>query len=304
MTGDTARLPDFFVVGHAKSGTTALYEMLRRHPEIYMPDLKEPWFFASDMRPRFQPPRAGVPPQTLDDYRELFAAARPGQRVGEASSSYLWSRTAAQRIAEVRPEAQIIALAVPLGIVFVQATGSGVFSRYESLTQTNPTTSCKDCKRGVLKHIPHQISVAPFGVGLGSVAAAGGFGGKPNPEEVQKLSGETQYSFLTDEVGAPGLLLWTAFMFTLIGLSGFRLRRIEDPEMRIWLAAISAPLIAMVIMGTSGLVSASGTFGPYLWFAAGTCAYWLAGPGLTRPPGDRIAAPGNDPRLVPAGSAP
>ena len=110
MTSVPVRLPDFFIVGHAKSGTTALYEMLRGHPQIYMPDLKEPWFFASDMRPRFQPPRAGVLPQTLDEYRELFAAAQPGQRVGEASSSYLWSRTAAQRIAEVRPDAQIIAL--------------------------------------------------------------------------------------------------------------------------------------------------------------------------------------------------
>ena len=31
------RLPDFFIVGHPKCGTTALYEMLRRHPQIYMP---------------------------------------------------------------------------------------------------------------------------------------------------------------------------------------------------------------------------------------------------------------------------
>jgi hypothetical protein len=104
------RLPDFFIVGHAKSGTTALYEMLRRHPEIFMPALKEPWFFASDMRPRFQPRRAGAPPQTLEEYRALFAGARAGQRIGEASSSYLWSETAARAIAEVRPDARIIAI--------------------------------------------------------------------------------------------------------------------------------------------------------------------------------------------------
>src|SRR3954453_2008901 len=90
-----ARLPDFFIVGHAKSGTTALYEMLRRHPQIYMPELKEPWFFATDMRPRFQPRRMGVPPQTLQEYAELFTDAGPDQSIGEASSSYLWSRTAA-----------------------------------------------------------------------------------------------------------------------------------------------------------------------------------------------------------------
>jgi hypothetical protein len=104
------RLPDFFIVGHAKSGTTALYEMLRRHPQVYMPDFKEPWFFASDMRPRFKPPRAGVLPETLEEYMSLFAGARPDQRVGEASASYLWSRTAARAIAEVQPAARIIAI--------------------------------------------------------------------------------------------------------------------------------------------------------------------------------------------------
>ncbi len=35
-------MPDFFIVGHPKCGTTALYEMLRRHPQIFMPALKEP----------------------------------------------------------------------------------------------------------------------------------------------------------------------------------------------------------------------------------------------------------------------
>jgi Sulfotransferase family len=104
------RLPDFFIVGHAKSGTTALYEMLRGHPEIYLPDSKEPWFFASDMRPRFKPPSGGLSPETLEEYLSLFAAAEPRQRAGEASSSYLWSRTAAARIHAVQPDARIIAI--------------------------------------------------------------------------------------------------------------------------------------------------------------------------------------------------
>jgi hypothetical protein len=103
-------MPDFFIVGHAKSGTTALYEMLRRHPEIYMPEAKEPWFLASDMGVRFQPRRAGAAPQTLEEYLALFSDASPTQRVGEASSSYLWSHTAAARIAELQPGASIIAV--------------------------------------------------------------------------------------------------------------------------------------------------------------------------------------------------
>jgi hypothetical protein len=110
LTSSPARLPDFFVVGHAKSGTTALYEMLRRHPEIYMGDLKEPWFFASDMRPRFQRRGSGVSPRTLEEYAALYQGASPEQRVGEGTSSYLWSRTAAGAIARVQPGARIIAI--------------------------------------------------------------------------------------------------------------------------------------------------------------------------------------------------
>ena len=73
------RVPDFFIIGQAKSGTTALYEMLRRHPQIHMPEAKEPWFFATDMRPRFQHPMAGAAPETLQEYLELFTEAGPDQ---------------------------------------------------------------------------------------------------------------------------------------------------------------------------------------------------------------------------------
>jgi len=104
------RLPDFFIVGHPKSGTTALYEMLRRHPQIYMGELKEPWFFATDMPPRFLIPRAGTPPKTLQEYAALFAGARADQRVGEGTSTYLFSKTAAAAIAEVAPAARIVAI--------------------------------------------------------------------------------------------------------------------------------------------------------------------------------------------------
>lgn len=103
-------MPDFFIVGHPKCGTTALYEMLKAHPQLYMPELKEPWFLAEDMRPRFQPPRSASPPQSLEEYLSLFAGARADQRAGEASSAYLLSRDAAGQIAELQPEARIIAI--------------------------------------------------------------------------------------------------------------------------------------------------------------------------------------------------
>src|SRR3954447_15897897 len=90
------RKPDFFIVGHHKCGTTALYEMLRRHPQIYMPEIKEPWYFARDLEVRFE--TTTWLPSTLEEYLSLFADAAPDQRKGEATPSYLLSRTAAESI--------------------------------------------------------------------------------------------------------------------------------------------------------------------------------------------------------------
>ncbi|HTQ68947.1 MAG TPA: sulfotransferase [Solirubrobacteraceae bacterium] len=103
-----ARLPGFFLVGHSKSGTTALYEMLKRHPQLFLPDFKEPSYFATDLRPRT---RRRVPePETLEDYLRLFDSAAPDQLTGDASSLYLYSREAASAIARAAPDARIVAI--------------------------------------------------------------------------------------------------------------------------------------------------------------------------------------------------
>jgi hypothetical protein len=117
--GRQGRVPDFFIVGHHKSGTTAMYGMLRRHPQIFMPTMKEPEFFREDrLRRKHGPPRsswrpgryAATRPPTFAEYLALFAPAEPDQRVGEASPGYLFSPAAAGLIAEVQPAARIIAI--------------------------------------------------------------------------------------------------------------------------------------------------------------------------------------------------
>jgi hypothetical protein len=155
MSGEQVRLPDFFIAGHAKSGTTALYQMLRRHPQIYLPDSKEPWFFATDMRPRFEPYLAGMPPETLEEYLALFAAARPEQRAGEASSSYLWSRTAAARIAEVQPAARIIAILREPADFLRSLHMQLVQTHVESERDLRTAISLEAARRGG-KHVPRR----------------------------------------------------------------------------------------------------------------------------------------------------
>lgn len=98
-----ATKPNFFIVGAPKCGTTALYEYLRPHPNIFMPELKEPHFFTTEL----------VAPKvkSLEEYTQLFAGAtREHLRVGEASASYLSSPSAIRRIREFNPEAKLIAM--------------------------------------------------------------------------------------------------------------------------------------------------------------------------------------------------
>ncbi len=96
--------PNFFIVGAPKCGTTALYEYLRLHPGIFMPELKEPHFFASDLVTFHLV-------NSMAEYRELFAGATAAQpRVGEASASYLLSSAAIPNIRRFNPDAKLIAM--------------------------------------------------------------------------------------------------------------------------------------------------------------------------------------------------
>ena len=103
MTG-AARRPDFFIVGAPKSGTTAMYEYLRGHPDLFLPERKELRFFGSDLEVRDRQPL------TLADFEAHFAGAEPGQRVGTAYVWYLYSRSAAEEIRAYAPDARIVVM--------------------------------------------------------------------------------------------------------------------------------------------------------------------------------------------------
>jgi len=98
------RVPDFFIIGHQKCGTTALYLMLKPHPQIFLSDVKEPRFFVPELL------AADRKLSKLENYLELFAAASPEQLIGDASPQYIRSATAARAIAEMQPDARIIAI--------------------------------------------------------------------------------------------------------------------------------------------------------------------------------------------------
>jgi hypothetical protein len=92
-------LPDFLVVGAAKSGTTSLHYYLKQHPALFLPERKEPWFFSFVGHPPEYVSPSDLPGVVHDvaRYSELFADSRDGQQLGEASPSYLYTHETAIR---------------------------------------------------------------------------------------------------------------------------------------------------------------------------------------------------------------
>ncbi|TML00111.1 MAG: hypothetical protein E6G34_01030 [Actinobacteria bacterium] len=168
----------------------------------------------------------------------------------------------------------VVALAIPAGVVLASAAGNGTFKRYESVS-----FSSSSYKAQLWKNIPHVLSQAPFGVGLGTVGSASRFGGKVSEllPEGRGVTGETQYNLLADETGAPGLVIWVGLALSVMLLAVRRLRYIADPELRLAVAGVAAPVFALLLMGFSGYLGASAALGPYYWFAAGVASYWLTG---------------------------
>jgi O-antigen ligase len=97
--------------------------------------------------------------------------------------------------------------------------------------------------------------------------------------ENEKVSGGSAYNLLAVEVGAPGLLLWIGLSLSVIVLGVRRLRRIVDPELRIYMVAVLASYVGFTVQGLAGTTLAVTPAGAYIWFVPGVIAYWFAGAG-------------------------
>ena len=109
-------LPDFFIIGAPKAGTTALHAALAAHPGLFMSRVKEPKFFLSEG----PPPSRGGGPGDVQTYREhiwrraeyeaLFADAPRGMLRGESTPFYLYRTDAQERIRALIPDAKLIVI--------------------------------------------------------------------------------------------------------------------------------------------------------------------------------------------------
>jgi hypothetical protein len=193
----------------------------------------------------------------------------------------LLSLSAGERV--LRPLGAVLAVAavaLPLGLLFVSAVGSNVFSRYESIEPNNVVQTSTTYKEKSLALIPHYIAADPLGFGLATAGASSEFGGRSSELlEGHGVTSETQYNYVEDELGAPGLILWVALILWVVALALRRLPRVADVDVRIGLAAVFGVFIAFALMGLRGSFMSSAAGGPFFWFSVGIAAYWFAGPG-------------------------
>lgn len=89
--------PDFIGIGPGKAGTTWIYEQLRAHPQVFMPDEKELHYFDEEL---YGPPGSVNlrSEQPIDWYHDQFAIADPDKVRGEITPSYFTSRSAPPRV--------------------------------------------------------------------------------------------------------------------------------------------------------------------------------------------------------------
>lgn len=109
-------LPNLFVIGAPKCGTTSLHRYLDQHPLIAMSAVKEPKFFLADgTRPRHRGPgdERACRSYIVDrrEYETLFRYPQGSVTyAGESTPFYLWHPEVPARIYAMVPEARLIAV--------------------------------------------------------------------------------------------------------------------------------------------------------------------------------------------------
>jgi sulfotransferase family protein len=178
-------LPDFFIVGTGKAGTTSLHSYLRQHPQIYMSPVKEPGYFATEIRAEnlSGPLRRHLAVQSLalpkilndgapfnpygwltgdwQDYERLFQGVNGEKAIGESTAAYLWSCTAAANIRARVPGARII--------MILRDPAERAFSQYLNqlsvgLTGATFRRHLEQCVRAGRKKLSHLYPFLEIGL--------------------------------------------------------------------------------------------------------------------------------------------
>lgn len=157
----TATWPNFIIAGAPKAGTTALYEFLRQHPQVYVSPIKEPTYFAradlatwrwrNEIATLLEADRARLAeylrgPMTEwhhhrmvteeEQYLALFRDVRDERAIGEGSVSYFWLPSAPPAIAKAIPRVRLVFM--------LRDPAERFFSQYLAWAHSKPGHTVRD----------------------------------------------------------------------------------------------------------------------------------------------------------------
>lgn len=128
----TIAKPNFLYLGPDKSGSSWIFEILRQHPQVFVPACKDVYYFDQQFE------------RGPDWYLEFFAKA-PAEALarGEISHSYLFSAKAAERIGDFLPGVKLFSsLRNPVDRCFshyLYLRSSGLVSKpFEAVLEERP----------------------------------------------------------------------------------------------------------------------------------------------------------------------
>lgn len=170
------QLPDIFVVGVQKAGTTAICSMLAQHQQIAFSQPKEPMVLSRDdiqVHPNFfaQDPQSwnyldwhARRDEFLKPYDMVFTYAAPGQKLTEGSTSYFIARAVPDRIMQIKQQAKIV--------IILREPVERAYSAYWHLLRFGMSTrdfaghlqfeNGNTIEHGhYLQHVKHWFSVVP-----------------------------------------------------------------------------------------------------------------------------------------------
>ena len=145
-------------------------------------------------------------------------------------------------------------------------------NRARSIAPDKIVSSFSDERAASLKTLGRYVQEYPLGLGVGTVGPAAVVGGRRSETG---LNAETLWNFLILEAGLPGLAVMLTLMLRLMWIGLTRIRDSVDQNMRLYLAALAAPLFSLVVAGFAGPTTISVPYGPFLWLVGGVLSYWL-----------------------------
>lgn len=194
--------------------------------------------------------------------------------------------TAAASKNAIRVIAGLAIGSVLLYAVFQQlGQGNAAKDRARGVAPSEVVSTFSSERGNSVKKFGDYVQKYPLGLGLGTVGPAAAVNGQNKAD----LNAETLWNFLILEIGLPGLAVVLALILRLMSTALTRIRRGADPAMRLYLAALAAPLFSLAVAGFAGPTTISVPYGPFLWLVAGVLSYWLIQlPDRPREPAQKI----------------